>query len=875
MLLALFVLLQPSTLFSAPLATHPRLWITQNDLPRLRSWATASNPMYANATSQTLQEAIDTYNTRFYPGGVQNTTWPDEGLTGSGNAIVTESYAEFFAFMSLVDPDSAKRATYATYAYNLIMYAFNQIYSKMNTGDQNWGNTTMAVYDRARWSGEAFPLVVDWIYGKFTAADKAKIQKVFLYWDNQININYRSPIDHGLNGVGDSLPESRDATNNYYTGTFRNLVLHTICLDAADDPALNPAQDPITVWGNSLRSYIPYWQNRWMQQMYRHYGPGGAAEGGAHPEGPYYGIENMGFFRQAILALQTAGYNDQAVSGQYVQICDLPYWDGLINSTYKQMPYSPVLIPSISYLGRIYQIDSYGDNQHFFLTNPIELYGPMGIYDALKGNSGRLNMARWLCRYAAPGGDSALYHNAQGIWPNNYASIAIFYFMLFDPAAAAPTDPRPNLGLSFFAKGMGRMADRTEWSASASMFTFISSFLTVGHQHGYSGMFGFNRKNEWLTKELTQYGADNKAIASEFHNTLSIKNDDISLAELNAEWWAQYINERGGQWIYPGFNNGDPTLVTSMQPTFDYALTDLTNLYNNPHGAQDATHASRSIIWLKPDLIVLYDRATTGKTGRFKRFNLWLPTNPVINGNQATMTSPKGQKLFITSLLSTTQTLTAMPAETGISMIAEAEPMQYKLVIQDPANPANIRFLTVIQAADGGATAASLKAINGAAFAGIEVLNTAILFPVDIAAAFANTSFAVASSVNRYMVTGLVPNATFDTTIVNNGASTTIILKPGTQCRADSGGVLDFGPGSPQASVKPMVQGKNGMRLTGKTDVSIYDIRGRLLQKFAEENMDKGYEEMGRMLEKMPRGVYVYGMKSGGMARMRKVARGN
>jgi len=82
-----------------------------------------------------------------------------------------------------------------------------------------------------------------------------------------------------------------------------------------------------------------------MKQMYNQYGPGGAAEGGAHPEGPYYGIENMGFFRQAILALQTAGYNDQTVSGQYVQICDLPYWDGLINSTYKQMPYNSVTIP--------------------------------------------------------------------------------------------------------------------------------------------------------------------------------------------------------------------------------------------------------------------------------------------------------------------------------------------------------------------------------------------------------------------------------------------------------------------------------------------------------------------------------------------------
>jgi len=86
--------------------------------------------------------------------------------------------------------------------------------------------------------------------------------------------------------------------------------------------------------------------------------------------------------------------------------------------------------------------------------------------------------------------------------------------MLFDPAAAAPTDPAAEPGTVVLCKGHGQNGDRTEWSASASMFTFISSFLTVGHQHGYSGMFGFNRKNEWLTKELTQYGADNKAIAS-------------------------------------------------------------------------------------------------------------------------------------------------------------------------------------------------------------------------------------------------------------------------------------------------------------------------------------------------------------------------
>ena len=29
-----------------PVPSHPRLWITTNDLPRLRSWATPTNPVY-------------------------------------------------------------------------------------------------------------------------------------------------------------------------------------------------------------------------------------------------------------------------------------------------------------------------------------------------------------------------------------------------------------------------------------------------------------------------------------------------------------------------------------------------------------------------------------------------------------------------------------------------------------------------------------------------------------------------------------------------------------------------------------------------------------------------------------------------------------
>ncbi len=36
---------------AAPLTTHPRLWITADDLPKLRGWAVDTNPMYKNGLS--------------------------------------------------------------------------------------------------------------------------------------------------------------------------------------------------------------------------------------------------------------------------------------------------------------------------------------------------------------------------------------------------------------------------------------------------------------------------------------------------------------------------------------------------------------------------------------------------------------------------------------------------------------------------------------------------------------------------------------------------------------------------------------------------------------------------------------------------------
>ena len=49
--------------------THPRLLLTQADLPRLRSWATASNPTFVSLQTA-LSYAVGVYNNKFFPGGI-------------------------------------------------------------------------------------------------------------------------------------------------------------------------------------------------------------------------------------------------------------------------------------------------------------------------------------------------------------------------------------------------------------------------------------------------------------------------------------------------------------------------------------------------------------------------------------------------------------------------------------------------------------------------------------------------------------------------------------------------------------------------------------------------------------------------------------
>ena len=44
-------------LANAATTDHPRLWLSNADLPRLRSWATASNPLFENGLKPLVERA--------------------------------------------------------------------------------------------------------------------------------------------------------------------------------------------------------------------------------------------------------------------------------------------------------------------------------------------------------------------------------------------------------------------------------------------------------------------------------------------------------------------------------------------------------------------------------------------------------------------------------------------------------------------------------------------------------------------------------------------------------------------------------------------------------------------------------------------------
>jgi hypothetical protein len=790
---------------------HPRLWIRSEDLPRLRSWAVAGNPLYGASNGGALYQLALTARDR-----IESGTVPAQDNGGSTyTPYATEAYAALMAFMSLVDTaDATRNARWVAAAKTALFAVIDQ--ADLGVGSGKFRSDSFASSDRGRWHGEAFPLTVDWLYPQLTASEKQKIRRVFLRWCAEDRDGYPSVTYYHSNPS--SVPQGaarrnnpalldladpkrraiRFSMNNYLMAHARNIFMMANAIDAADDVA------DASVPGDAAGKLGDFMQESIGTYLYMtDYAYRNDGFGGVSPEGMEYG-ESIGFYYGLMLALYTSGMDDTTVYGDKVALARHPLLSQLLPGFFHSLTTKKIA----SDYGQVYQPAWFGDAEQLYFQDAMRVMGPLSLYSRDAGIDADLGAAKWLEYTAAPNNPGSLASHA-----NNDDNIvqSIFYFLMFDPGQAAPADPRGAYALSHFAPSLGRLQARTGWNDAADVRLVDTklSFNTVDHQHGDGNMFDFWRKGEWLTKELSAYGAG--AAMSEFKNTLTIQNDPAA----NVGGYHAPFLARGSQFI-GGAHDGDPAVLTHGVVGDMLLFTgDATHLYNYSDesiAARDVAHASRSLLWLQPDLIVVFDRAATSVDNRFKRFWLNLPSNgaaPARNGADVVASTPGGQRLHVRALLPEGAAASASIVGPTIDAPdqfwkASLDPMSadksgwtgaYRLRVEATGAPRSTQFLHVLQGADAGATPAAptlVRSDTGQAMTGAAVGATAVLFADDIYTVTATSSFVVPSAVTRVLVTGLVPGAAYSADSATVASGRRITVTSGGALQANALGVLDI-----------------------------------------------------------------------------------
>ncbi|MBW2736455.1 MAG: hypothetical protein JRH20_29055, partial [Deltaproteobacteria bacterium] len=416
---------------------HPRIWLTAADLPRLRSWARADNPLWSQGLAPLAQRAKALMDKGTVPRA-------DKGSV-SWEEYPTEMYAAFFAFMSLVHPESAARADFSRRARTLLLHVMNTV---LKAGQGAFRAPNFSTYDRSRYWGECFGLTVDWIYSSLSDSDKKTIHRVFSRWVQQ-NARARTttknhPRPRGLKRDKRLLADEsavRWSANNYYLAHLRNLTLMGLALDPADDP------------GGTLKGAFEDAVGAWLyvnDHFRRHDGRGGLS-----PEGPYYSPESVSYVMQALFALYTSGRDDPARYGRQVALAGQPYWRDILPAWSHLYP--PASRVRERWRGPVWEAAWSADGSREFIIDPIAIFGPLGVYHAHEGNARALAAVRWMQLHFPAGGREKL---------------------------TARRDPRASFGKTYLAAGTGQLFARTGWDANARAVRFFCGWLTVDHQHG-------------------------------------------------------------------------------------------------------------------------------------------------------------------------------------------------------------------------------------------------------------------------------------------------------------------------------------------------------------------------------------------------------
>jgi hypothetical protein len=187
-----------------------------------------------------------------------------------------------------------------------------------------------------------------------------------------------------------------------------------------------------------------------------------------------------------------------------------------------------------------------------------------------------------------------------------------------DDVTATPLDGNT----VYFAPGIAQLYMRSGWDRNATWVNFTAGPYTQSHAHQDQGSIMIY-KNGWLAYDPvvdSRSGLDQQVTT---HGLVRIDNGGAPVRQVANTMSKMEALHKGDGWVY--------------------ASADLTPSYDGNAAVQKV---NRDIVYLLPDVVVVYDRVQGGTA---QTWQLAVPTQPAISGNTATVTNA-GHSLKVTKL---------------------------------------------------------------------------------------------------------------------------------------------------------------------------------------------------------------------------------
>jgi hypothetical protein len=269
-----------------------------------------------------------------------------------------------------------------------------------------------------------------------------------------------------------------------------------------------------------------------------------------------------------------------------------------------------------------------------------------------------------------------------------------------DGAAAFPA--------SYLAKGTGPIYARSDWSPNAVWASLMTGpAFEPGHEHRDRAHFTLQRGADYLVNNSGGYGVTNTL---PWHNTLGF--DDRGAGDHSVYPPGQ------GNWD----NLTNPVLAKYLDGGgFVYGQDNFTGAYANTDSVTNSvTRAVRTLVLIRPDVVVLHDQAQTTSPNVKKYFNVNLNSATVTRANDTFSSVTGGSKVFMRSLVPSSPQPTILPPGT---QAVDAYGTNHGIIgsnyqVMTTGQTADT-FLHLFQATDAGAAAmrasAYLKTDDGRA----------------------------------------------------------------------------------------------------------------------------------------------------------------